>query len=133
MAQKQSKPHDVVSQYARSNPHDVTYESSREAVKLGQESSVYRNVAVWSKNWIAFRYAALFSLASFLLITDIHCCGLLFMYDSDNIVYGLVIMGIGNLIAFTVLAAQARELVDDSKTADGVPWWCYGCTNSRCN
>lgn len=42
MAQKQSKSHDVVSQYATSHPHDVTHESSREAVKLGQESSVYR-------------------------------------------------------------------------------------------
>ncbi|KAL1801976.1 hypothetical protein ACET3Z_030623 [Daucus carota] len=89
------------------------------------------NVAVWSKNWIAFRYAALLALASFLLITDVHCCHLLFLYDPENISYGLFLMGIGNFIGFAVLAAQARELIEDSGTAIDVPWWCYGCASFR--
>ncbi|KAL1802004.1 hypothetical protein ACET3Z_030651 [Daucus carota] len=102
-----------------------------ETGKLAEGLYGQRNVAVWSKNWIAFRYAALLGLASFLLITDIQCCRLLFLYDPENISYGLFLMGMGNLIAFGVLAAQARELIDDSKTANDVPWWCYGCTSSR--
>ena len=36
-------------------------------------------------------------------------------------------------VGFGFLATQAQELIEDAKTVNDVPFWCYGLVNSRSN
>ena len=89
-----------------------------------------RPVAQWSKNWIIGRWIALVSLVFFLLVVDIQSFHLLRKYNPEDTVYGLFIMGLGNLVGFSFLGTQAQELVQDAKSAYNVPSWCYGLASS---
>ncbi|KAL1802005.1 hypothetical protein ACET3Z_030652 [Daucus carota] len=90
-----------------------------------------RRVAQWSKNWIIGRWIALVSLVFFLLVVDVQSFHLLRKYNPEDTVYGLFIMGLGNLVGFSFLSTQAQELIQDAKNAYNVPSWCYGLASSR--
>ena len=95
--------------------------------------SLCRPVAVWSKNWIIGRWISLVFLVSFLLVVDILCFRLLRKYNPEDTVYGLFIIGLGSLVGFGFLGSQAQELIQDAKTVNDVPSWCYGLASSRGN
>ncbi|KAL1801989.1 hypothetical protein ACET3Z_030636 [Daucus carota] len=101
--------------------------------KLVDRSSDQRLVAVWSKNWIIGRWISLVFLVSFLLVVDVLCFHLLRKYNPEDTVYGLFIMGLGSLVGFGFLGSQAQELIQDAKTVNDVPSWCYGLASSRAN
>lgn len=46
-----------------------------------------------------------------------HCFHLLREYNPEDTVYGLFMMGLGNLFGFGFLGTQAQELIQDAKSA----------------
>ncbi|WOH13982.1 hypothetical protein DCAR_0933497 [Daucus carota subsp. sativus] len=69
-------------------------------------------------NWC--RWIALVFLVIFLLLVDMHCFHLLREYNPEDTVYGLFIMGLGNLVGFGFLGTQAQELIQVSRCKECV-------------
>ncbi|KAL1801984.1 hypothetical protein ACET3Z_030631 [Daucus carota] len=107
--------------------------ASNQPLKFAETSSHQRPVAVWSKNWIVGRWIVLVFLAFFLVVVDIQCFRLLRKYNPEDTVYGLFMMGLGSVVGFGFLGTQAQELVEDAKTVNDVPFWCYGLVSARSN
>ncbi|WOH13962.1 hypothetical protein DCAR_0933475 [Daucus carota subsp. sativus] len=99
--------------------------------KSSPESPVHqihdRRPVLWNRTWIAGRWFLLVFLGCFVVCINICCFYLLIKYNPEDIFYGVLCMLLLNISCGGVLVGQARELVEDSKTVNDVPWWCYGC------